>query len=47
MKIVPTYQFSVLQEEEFQEKMSAISEQLDACRQEGTFAGRDGKQLYY
>lgn len=47
MKIVPSYQLSVLREEEYQEKMSVISGQLDACRREGTFAGTDGQPLYY
>lgn len=47
MKILPDYQLSVLSEEEYPEKMAAISEQLDQCRQEGTFSGFDGKELYY
>ncbi len=47
MKIVPNYQLSVLGEEEFTEKMSAISEQLECCRHHGTFEGFDGKSLYY
>ncbi len=47
MKIFPSYQLCVLTEEEYPEKMSAISAQLAACRQEGTFAGFDGKTLYY
>lgn len=47
MKISPNFQLSVLQEDELREKMSAISGQLDLCRQEGTFAGADGQQLYY
>ena len=40
MKISPNFQLSVLQEDELREKMSAISGQLDLCRQEGTFAGK-------
>lgn len=47
MKIYPSYQLSVLGEDGFAEKMSAISQQLDAYRQEGTFAGDGGKELYY
>lgn len=47
MKIVPSYQLSVLGEEEFAEKMSAISEQLEYCRRHGAFEGFDGKTLYY
>ena len=47
VKIVPSYQLSVLGEEEFAEKMSAISEQLECCRHHGTFEGFDGKSLYY
>lgn len=47
MKLSPSYQFSVFQEETFKENMSAVSRQLDLCRQEGTFAGVDGKALYY
>lgn len=37
----------VLQEEGFQENMAAVTEQLFACRREGTFAGFDGENLYY
>ena len=37
----------VLSEENFREGMAAISAQLDACRKDGTFAGFDGKTLYY
>lgn len=47
MKFSPTYQFFVLQEDTFQEDMCAVSRQLALCRQEGTFAGEDGKELYY
>lgn len=47
MKICPSYQLSVLQEDEFREKISGISQQLANCRQEGTFAGFDGRPLYY
>lgn len=47
MKIKPDYQLSVLCEEDFPEKRAAIEEQLDSCREEGTFAGFDGKSLYY
>lgn len=47
MKILPSYQLSVLNEEDYQENMTAISEQLDQVRQEGTFSGFDGKPLYY
>ena len=38
---------SILREEEYDEKMSAITEELDQCRQDGIFTGFDGAQLYY
>ena len=47
MKISPSYQFSVLREEELKEKMSVITGQLDRCRKDGKFAGFDGEELYY
>jgi lysophospholipase len=47
MKICPSYQFSVLRESEYAQKMPAILEALDACRQEGFFSGFDGRKLYY
>ncbi len=47
MKIVPDYQLSILGEEKFKENMTAISVQLAQCRHDGTFAGFDGKTLYY
>ena len=47
LKIAPDYQLFVLPEEEFKEKMPAISEQLELCRHDGTFEGFDGKTLYY
>lgn len=47
MKLCPNFQLSVLQEAEFKEKMSEISETLAKYRQEGTFSGFDGKELYY
>lgn len=47
MKLTPSYDFSVLQEEQFREKMSAVSRELAKYRQEGTFAGFDGNPLYY
>lgn len=47
MKLTPSYQLSVLKEDTFREDMSAVSQQLDACRVDGTFAGFDGKELYY
>ncbi len=37
----------ILQEEQFKENMAAVIQQLWACRREGTFAGFDGKTLYY
>lgn len=47
MKIKPDYNFSVLREDVFQEKMSAIMQQLIQCRKAGNFAGFDGASLYY
>ena len=47
MKFIPDYQFHVLPEDQFHEKMASIAKQLDACRTEGTFSGFDGKPLYY
>ena len=47
MKHIPSYQLSVLQEDSFLEEMAAVSAQLAQCRQEGTFCGFDGKELYY
>lgn len=47
MRILPTYQLSVLGEEGFREKMSAITAQMEPCRKEGTFTGFDGRELYY
>ena len=47
MKISPNYTLSVFREEELSEKMSAVTQKLGECRQEGTFAGVDGKDLYY
>lgn len=47
MKVPPSYRFSVLEEETFLEDMTAVAQQLDRCRQEGEFAGFDGKKLYY
>ena len=47
MQFSPSYQFSVLPEETFAQKMTAIASELDACRQEGTFQSFDGKPLYY
>jgi lysophospholipase len=47
MKLKPSYQFSVLQEEQFRENMLLVSEQLAQYRWEGTFSGFDGKPLYY
>lgn len=47
MKLSPSYQFSVLSEEEYLEKMNMISLQLDECRQEGVFSSHDGRDLYY
>ncbi|MBQ7340927.1 MAG: alpha/beta hydrolase [Oscillospiraceae bacterium] len=47
MKITPTYELSVFSEDDFKEKMAAVSEQLDQCRHEGSFAGFDGKLLHY
>lgn len=47
MKITPSYQLSVLDEEEYAQKMTAISQQLAKCRHDGMFAGFDGKPLYY
>lgn len=47
MKISPSYQISVLQEDELKEKMSSVAKQLDLCRKEGKFKGFDGEELYY
>ena len=47
MRIRPDYCLSVLREEEYNEKMPAISQALEECRQTGTFSGFDGKPLYY
>ena len=47
MKLIPNYQTAVLTEETYLKEMERISQQLRACRQEGTFAGFDGKPLYY
>lgn len=47
MKITPSYQFDLFCEEEFPEKMAAVSAQLASARHEGTFAGFDGASLYY
>ena len=47
MKRTPSYQLSVPLEEEYHEAMSGISQQLSNYRQEGTFSGFDGQQLYY
>lgn len=37
----------VLREEEYDEKMSTVTEELNRCRQDGVFNGFDGEQLYY
>ena len=47
MKITPNYELSVFREEDFKEKMSAVSAQLDQYRHEGSFSGFDGKALHY
>ena len=47
MKLSPSHQLSVLPEDRFAEEMSAVAAELDRCRQEGMFAGFDGRQLYY
>lgn len=47
MKLVPSYQLQVLQEEAFSEQMPIISHKLLQCREEGFFSGTDGKTLYY
>ena len=47
MKIKPDYQISVLHEEEYKQKMTEISAQLEQCRKEGTCQGFDGQKLYY
>ena len=47
MKISPSYQLSILSEEEYTEKMPAICAQLDQFRCSGTFSGFDGESLYY
>ena len=47
MKIIPSYQLSVLGENEYLEKMTAISQQLEQYGKDGTFSGFDGKPLYY
>ena len=47
MKISPNYKLSVLSEEEYTQQMPDISRQLEQVRQEGTFSGFDGKELYY
>lgn len=47
MKLVPDFVLSVFPEDTFQEKMTAASQQLAQCRQEGHFSGFDGKSLYY
>ena len=47
MKHTPSYQLSILQEATFSEEMAAVAAQLADCRQEGTFCGFDGKELYY
>lgn len=47
MKFSPSFELSVLTEESFAEKMPAILRELEQCRQEGTFSGFDGKELYY
>ena len=47
MKLSPSYQLSILPEDTFPAEIAAISAQLDMYRQEGTFSGFDGKELYY
>ncbi len=47
MKISPNCQFSVLSEDEYTQQMPHICNQLEQLRQEGTFSGFDGKDLYY
>ena len=47
MKLVPSYQLQVLQEEEFSVQMPVIFRQLQQYREEGFFSGTDGKSLYY
>ena len=47
MKHTPSYQLSILQEATFSEEMATVAAQLAACRQEGSFCGFDGKELYY
>lgn len=47
MKLSPSYTLTILKEEEYAEKMPAICAQLAQLRQSGTFAGFDGKPLYY
>ena len=43
MKLVPSYQLQVLQEEEFAVQMPVIFRQLQQYREEGFFSGTDGK----
>lgn len=47
MKFQPGYRFSVIPEDSFDEKISEVLALLETCRNEGTFAGKDGKQMYY
>lgn len=47
MKLSPNYQLSVLSEDEYTRQMPHICDQLEQLRQEGTFSGFDGKDLYY
>lgn len=42
-----THSLLVLTEEEFNENMTAVSQEIEKYRQEGTFSGFDGKTLYY
>ena len=47
MKVTPNYRLDVLAEETFWEDMTVIDQQLQLCKNAGTFAGFDGQQLYY
>lgn len=47
MKFIPDYQFRVIAEEEYAEKIQEVIDRLERCRTSGFFSSFDGSKLFY